>query len=104
MTIFGRRYRTVNVEQARELIASGSTLVDVRSEREWASGHVDGALHVPLDRLETRLAELPIDTPIVAVCHSGVRSALAARRLGKLGYTVASVRGGMFAWSRSRAR
>jgi rhodanese-related sulfurtransferase len=104
MSILSRRYRSVNVAQAKALIATGSTLVDVRSDREWEDGHVDGAVHLPLGELESRLTDLPIETPIVAICHSGVRSAVAARRLGKLGYTVASVRGGMFAWSRSQTR
>ena len=102
MSIFRRSYRSVNVAQARDLMAQGHTLVDVRSDKEWASGHAEGALHIPLGDLDDRMAELPEQTPVVTICHSGVRSALAARRLAKHGYAVASVRGGMIAWDRAR--
>lgn len=102
MSIFRRRYRTVNVPQAKDLIEQGHLLIDVRSEKEWRSGHVAGARHIPLDALSTRLSELPADTPVVTVCHSGIRSAMAARKLADHGYSVSSVRGGMIAWNHAR--
>lgn len=102
MSLFHRSYRSVTVPEAKELIGQGYTLVDVRSEKEWRSGHAPEARHIPLDALETRIGELPTGAPVVTVCHSGVRSALAAGMLAKHGYTVASVRGGMMAWNRAR--
>lgn len=103
MGLFTRRYSTVNVPAARRLLAEGATLVDVRSEKEWRSGHADGAVHIPLDQLAERMGELPQGTPIVTVCHTGIRSAVAARKLADNGYSVSSIRGGMIAWDHARS-
>ena len=102
MSIFRRDYRSVSAPIARDLVEQGHILIDVRSEKEWRSGHAPEARHIPLDALESRMGELPVGTPVVTVCHSGVRSALAAQTLAKHGYTVASVRGGMMAWNHAR--
>ncbi len=102
MSIFRRSYQSVSVPLAKDLLNRGYILVDVRSDKEWRSGHAPGARHIPLDSLESRLSELPAGTPIVTVCHSGMRSALAAHTLARHGYTVASVRGGMLAWNHAR--
>lgn len=63
-------------------------LVDVRPEHEFATGHVSGAISLPLAELESRLSELPRDKPIVAYCRGPfcTLSADAARRLRALGY------------------
>lgn len=63
-------------------------LLDVRPEHEFEQGHVPGALGIPLDALEARLAELPEDKVIVAYCRGPfcTFSADAARRLRELGY------------------
>ncbi len=100
MGLFGG-YRSVNVREAKQLIADGYQLVDVRSGKEFANGHAEGAKHVSLGRLEEKLDELPKDVPVVTMCHTGIRSAVAARKLKKLGYTVANLRGGLFAWERA---
>jgi rhodanese-related sulfurtransferase len=102
MNIFGRSYRSVSVPIAKELVKQGHILIDVRSDKEWRSGHAPEAHHIPLDALVSRLGELPQGTPVVTLCHSGVRSARAAQTLAKHGYTVASVRGGMIAWNHAR--
>lgn len=99
-SFFRKKYRTVGVDEARQLLRDGAVLVDVRSRREWNSGHAREARHIPLDQLESKLASLRVDTPVVTICHSGVRSAAAARTLAKHGYQVSSVRGGMMAWDR----
>lgn len=102
MGLFSRGYRSVSAPDAKELVEAGHTLVDVRSDKEWEEGHVEGAVHLPLPELGSRLGELPAGTPIVAVCHTGIRSALAARKLAKHGYPVMNLRGGMIAWNRVR--
>lgn len=101
--LFSRSYKSVNVKAAKALIADGATLVDVRSEREWRRGHANGAVHIPLDQLESRMVDLPIGTPILTICHSGVRSGIAACRLATHGHQVSSVRGGMIAWNHTRS-
>jgi phage shock protein E len=73
---------------AHALVAQGATLVDVRTPGEWASGHAEGAVLIPIDELGGRLGEIPRDHPVVVYCASGVRSARAAAMLGAAGYTV----------------
>lgn len=97
---FRKTYRTVDVEGARRMLRDGAVLIDVRSRGEWNTGHAREARHVPLDRIEQSLPSLSPDVPVVTICHSGVRSASAARLLAKRGYQVATVRGGMIAWNR----
>ncbi|WP_028266544.1 rhodanese-like domain-containing protein [Arthrobacter sp. MA-N2] len=95
---FSKPYRTISVAQANELLASGATLIDVRSAQEWRTGRAPQAKHVPLDRLQVSQAGIPKTRPVIAVCASGVRSATAARLLAAKGYEAYSLRGGMAAW------
>ena len=78
------------------------TLVDVRSEEEFngPDGRIPGSLLVPLPELDNRANEIPTDLPVVVVCHSGSRSALATQQLIKAGVVqVANLRGGISGWS-----
>jgi len=78
------------------------TLLDVRSTEEFggADGHVRGSLLIPLPELEARLGEIPTDRPVVVLCHSGSRSALATQQLIKAGLSqVANLHGGLRAWT-----
>jgi glyoxylase-like metal-dependent hydrolase (beta-lactamase superfamily II)/rhodanese-related sulfurtransferase len=77
------------------------TILDVRSLEEvnGPDGRIDGSLLLPLPELEQRSGEIPPDRPVVVVCHSGSRSALATQRLLKAGLTqVANLRGGLSRW------
>jgi len=82
-------------------IKTGSAvLVDVRPAEEWAAGHIPGALSVPLDELESRLAELPDGTEIVAYCR-GTNCVLAhdaARLLMSRGRRASRLVDGMLEW------
>lgn len=61
-----------------EVIAQGAVIVDVRSPGEFASGHAKGAVNIPLDQLELKLAKVKsYRKPIVVCCASGMRSARA---------------------------
>ena len=74
-------------------------LVDVREPWEFEAGHVPGAQLIPLGELEQRVAEIPRDRSVYAICHSGQRSLAAAGYLQALGYArVANVDGGTAAW------
>ena len=78
-------------------------VLDVRSAGEFEGdlGHLDGAHLIPLNELRERLEEVPRDRPVVAICQSGKRSAMAAQILLKSGYEeVANVSGGLIQWSR----
>ncbi|MBX3199805.1 MAG: rhodanese-like domain-containing protein [Labilithrix sp.] len=88
---------TIGGARARELVAGGAKLVDVRSAAEYAEKHIDGAENVPVDAIAAR--ELgPTDTPIVVYCRSGGRSARAASALRARGYTNVYDLGGMSSW------
>lgn len=73
-------------------------LLDVRTAGEFASGHIDGAVNIPVEELASRLAEVPNDQPIVIYCRSGNRSAQAARILRSAGYAVVYDLGGIITW------
>lgn len=73
-------------------------ILDVREPDEWNAGHIPGAIHIPLGDLEDRLADVPIDRPIVAACRSGARSAKATALLAAHGIDVSNLTGGTAAW------
>ena len=77
------------------------TLLDVRSSEEFEGpdGRIAGSLLIPLPELEARSGEIPPGKPVVVVCHSGSRSALATQQLLKAGHDqVANLRGGLSRW------
>jgi rhodanese-related sulfurtransferase len=78
------------------------TVLDVRSREEFdgPDGHLSGSLLIPLPELEERLTEIPAERPVLVVCHSGSRSALATQQLLKAGrQQVANLRGGLVRWA-----
>ena len=94
---------SLSVDGFREAIAMGDvTVLDVRDDREWNGGHVEGATHIYVGHLRDRLREVPRDRPVVAVCASGRRSSIAASILRAEGYDVSNVQGGMNAWKSRR--
>lgn len=76
------------------------TVVDVRTDEEWESGHVEGGRHIMGGWLPERLDELPRDGATVAtICATGYRSTVAASVLKRGGFDdVANITGGMTAW------
>lgn len=68
------------------LIANGAVVVDVRTKQEYASGHVQGSVNIPLDSLTARMKELPKDRPIITCCASGMRSGTAKSILQNNGF------------------
>ncbi len=88
-------------EAVERLKAGQITLVDVRDREEWQEGHAKGALHVPVNELDTRATELPRDRVIVFVCQKGRRSQDAAQQLSEAGVDAGNVAGGMDAWVRA---
>jgi rhodanese-related sulfurtransferase len=89
----------VDPAEARGLVAQGALLVDVREGWEWAAGRAPGALHMPLDELVSRAAELPRDRTVVVVCRSGNRSAHATAMLRDGGVDAVNLDGGLRSWS-----
>ncbi|MEU6772287.1 rhodanese-like domain-containing protein [Streptomyces sp. NPDC046759] len=78
------------------------TVVDVRSPGEYASGHLPGALNVPLDRIRRALPEIRHAAgrgDVLLVCASGARSERACRLLAEEGIPTATLTGGTSAWA-----
>jgi hydroxyacylglutathione hydrolase len=93
---------SASVDEANAQWRQGQvTVLDVRGATEWESGHVPGAVHIPLGDLAARLSELPNDQPVLVHCQSGSRSAIAASVLQLHGRTdVVDVHGGLTEWTR----
>jgi rhodanese-related sulfurtransferase len=99
--------REIGAEELRillevELPEDRPQIIDVRDDREWASGHLPGAVHIPLSQVEARLAEIGRDRAVVTYCATGIRSIDASYALKKAGYTdVRALAGGIEAWKRA---
>jgi molybdopterin/thiamine biosynthesis adenylyltransferase/rhodanese-related sulfurtransferase/molybdopterin converting factor small subunit len=95
--------RASDVATARERNPN-MILIDVRTDEEWAQGHVPGAIHLDRGYLELTVESRVPDKskPIVCYCAGGVRSLFAAKALKTLGYTrVESLIGGFDGWKRA---
>jgi sulfur-carrier protein adenylyltransferase/sulfurtransferase len=88
--------------RAREVFDdAGAVFVDVREPREWAQGHLPGAIHIPVAEVPEQAASALPDRsrPIVTYCATGRRSLRAAHALAELGYEeVTSLAGGIEDW------
>lgn len=81
-------------EQQNEL-----TVLDVRTEKEWNAGHIEGAIHIHGGKLQENINRVPRDKLVAVICGSGYRGSIAASFLKREGYEqVANVLGGMTAW------
>ncbi|MCX8062205.1 MAG: rhodanese-like domain-containing protein [Anaerolineales bacterium] len=93
---------TVKADKLNEDLASGAklTLVDVRTEKEFQSGYIEGAINLPLETILSNLDQLPNkDAAIVIYCVSGHRGGVVTMALRMLGYTnVVNLAGGINAW------
>jgi hydroxyacylglutathione hydrolase len=94
-------FPNVKPAQLADAMTTGATqVIDVRALDEWNSGHIQGAMHMPLGHVERRLGELDPSRPVIAVCQTGSRSAIAAGLLKARGFRdVANLRGGQVAWA-----
>ena len=72
--------------------------VDVRSATEYASGHIPGAMNIPLEQIEKRVADLSTDRPIALICQKGQRARVAATLLQPCRTELLVVEGGTKAW------
>ena len=90
----------IDAAKARQLIAEGAVLVDVREADERAREHIPGTQHAPLSTL--RSVEAPGAKAVIFHCRSGARTQANAERLAKsVGGKAYLVEGGMDAWKRA---
>jgi rhodanese-related sulfurtransferase len=96
---------TIDVVEAERRLRedpAGPILLDVREASEFLEVRAPGAVLVPTSMFMTRVDELPLDRPVLVVCHVGGRSAAVAGFLVRSGRTdVVNVAGGMEAWERA---
>ena len=91
-------------DQARQLVTAGARLVDVTDRAEFAQGHAEGAINLPITELDRRIAELePKDRPVIVYCHTGVRSRVAYWKLRRAGFSAVYDLGTLARW-RNRVR
>lgn len=96
-------YENINAEQAKQMMdtETGYVILDVRTEEEYAEGHIPGAILIPdyeiTQKAESILADK--DQKILVYCRSGRRSKNAAEALLALGYTNIWEFGGIIDWN-----
>ncbi len=69
------------------LFKEGAILIDVRTAAEFASGHAENSINIPLDELDSKITQLDPKKTIIVCCASGTRSAVAAALLKRQGFT-----------------
>jgi rhodanese-related sulfurtransferase len=91
--------RSVNVDEALELVVGGALVLDVREDNEWAAGRAPDSLHISLNEVPDRLDTLAKDRMVVCVCRSGARSSRAGKFLIEQGFDAVNLEGGIIAWA-----
>ena len=100
----GERYKSLTPDEAAKVMAMNPDcmVVDVRTDNEYAGGHIPNAVNIPLDRIEAGdIADaLPDKRQVILVyCYAGRRSVEAAKKLASMGYTDAYEFGGIVDWT-----
>jgi rhodanese-related sulfurtransferase len=91
----------VTVEEAKSLVESNVSLiiVDVRTREEYDSGHIEGAILIPVSELEGRINELSKEEELLIYCRTGNRSSNSVNILKANGYTkIFHMNDGIIAW------
>ena len=92
----------ITAEEAKRIMDSeeGYIILDVRTQEEYAEGHIPGAILIPNTEIEAKAEEVLTekDQLILVYCRSGRRSKLAAEALVELGYTNIKEFGGIIDW------
>jgi phage shock protein E len=82
-----KMFSSVKTDYTR-LMSEGAVILDVRSHGEYVSGHIDGSINIPVNKLSENLNKLKSkNKPIITCCASGMRSASAKGLLESKGYT-----------------
>lgn len=94
-------FTRLSAEQAKKMLdaKNETVIVDVREPDETKTGHIPGAVLMPVNSVFSRAGELPKDKDIIFVCAVGQRSALAAEIAAAMGLTkLFNIEGGTEAW------
>lgn len=90
----------VTIPTLQSFLAEGrqGLLIDVRSASEFATGHIPGAIHLPLEQVESRVDDLDASLPIILICKSGQRARMAAALVKPCRPEAKVLDGGTDAW------
>ena len=73
----------------KTIYRNGAIILDVRTSEEFRTGHIDGAINIPVDRVKQNIPDLQKKgKPIIACCRSGARSGMAKTVLAAAGLEV----------------
>lgn len=90
----------LQASELKEKTESGEKwqVIDVRSPGEFASGHIPGAVNMPLEQVESRLADMRASEPVVLVCQSGQRAEICRNLIERHRDDLNVLEGGTSAW------
>jgi rhodanese-related sulfurtransferase len=91
----------ITASELRARAPASVYVLDVRTPGEFAEGHVPGAVNIPVDELDERLAEVPKGSPVVVYCESGKRAKRAEKLLATIGRDVRHLEGDMRGWRKA---
>ncbi|MEG0239155.1 rhodanese-like domain-containing protein [Anaerorhabdus sp.] len=92
-------FKTIDSKEAYRMIQEEDVVIlDVRTPEEYAEGHIEDSINIPLDEIETRFEELNKEDTILVYCRSGNRSKSASNLLVKQGFTHIFDFGGLNTW------
>lgn len=98
-------YKTVMMNELEQQMKKGPIhVLDVREEEEFEEGHIPGAILTPISEFMNHIHKVEKDKHYFVVCYSGARSQVVAEYLGKQGYQVTNVMGGMSTYRGQVAR
>jgi rhodanese-related sulfurtransferase len=88
---------TVSMDGVPDPLPEGLVVLDCREPVEWAHGHIEGSIHIPMNEIPGRLDEVP-DGQLLVVCKVGARSAQVAGWLLQQGRNAVNLDGGLMDW------
>lgn len=84
LNFFKKIFGSAKDEQLIKAIAHGGVIVDVRTRAEFATGHIEGSINIPLQEIQRKFEEIrKFKKPVITVCQSGNRSQLAQKMLNE---------------------
>ncbi|MFD4406095.1 rhodanese-like domain-containing protein [Nocardia sp. NPDC058499] len=92
------RAPSLTATEAIDAVRAGALIVDVRRRFEWNRTRIPGAVHLPLEQLTDKCAELPDDRLLITFCTGGLRSYGAANLLLEYGFEAKNMSGGLIDW------
>ena len=92
------RAPSLTAAEAIDAVRGGALIVDVRRRFEWNRTRIPGAVHLPLEQLTDKCAELPDDRLLITFCTGGLRSYGAANLLLEYGFEAKNMSGGLIDW------